>query len=131
LLGAHIDRDGKFGPLGTYHDNPIMFHSPVYHTTLLYWACKFEKVEKNLVEEILQKFEAYPEGPIKMEIRRTPSHAAAEVGNNEKLKLLLQDVFNRYMKPLKPEEVRTFQKHNICLYFMNRWTSLLKQEKYK
>lgn len=35
------------------------------------------------------------------------------------------------MKPLKPEEVRTFQKHNICLYFMNRWTSLLKQEKYK
>ena len=107
LLRAHIDKNGKLGPLGTYHDNPILFHSPVYHTTLLYWACKFNEVDKTTVEELLQKFEAYPEGPVKMEIRRTPCHAAAQSGSHEKLKILLNDVFNRYKRNLRPGEVRS------------------------
>jgi hypothetical protein len=38
---------------------------------------------------ILTELEAYPEGPVDIIDGRTPIHAAAQVGNVEKLSLLL------------------------------------------
>ena len=53
-------------------------------------------MELSTIDEILTYLEAYPEGPVTIENSRTPIHAAAKVGNIEKLKALLKDVKNRY-----------------------------------
>jgi hypothetical protein len=53
-------------------------------------------VEVSAINDILIYLEAYPEGPVTIENSRTPIHAAAKVGNIEKLRALLGDVKNRY-----------------------------------
>lgn len=52
--------------------NPFEFeeliHSPVYQTSLLYWACYLPEKEICIseIKEILENLEAYPEGPVKI-----------------------------------------------------------------
>lgn len=53
-------------------------------------------MELSTIDDILTYLEAYPEGPVTIENSRTPIHAAAKVGNIEKLQALLKDVKNRY-----------------------------------
>lgn len=48
------------------------------------------------MQRVMEKLEGYPEGPVSMESWKTPCHAAAEMGNFKKLKILLSDVNKRY-----------------------------------
>ncbi len=78
------------------------------------------------------RLDAYPEGGNLMAQWRTPCHAAALVGKSGKLKILLSDINSRYSKGLKPNETRNYKKDNIkCLFFENRWQTLLRQKKYR
>jgi hypothetical protein len=76
--------------------NPMMQLSPVYHTSMLYWAAKSSSIDVNLMKEIMNNLEAYPEGPVCMDGWRTPCHAAAEIGDTSKLKILMAEVNRRY-----------------------------------
>ncbi len=85
--------------------HPLLQFCPVLHTSMLYWAAKFEesKISVKLMEKIMSELEAYPEGPVSMENGRTPCHAAAELGDHVKLKALLKDVNMRYIIKKKKE----------------------------
>lgn len=84
--------------------------NPIFHTSMLYWAAMFKEIEIELMERILNELEAYPEGPVAIDKWRTPCHAASQVGNAQKLDKLLQDIYSRYKKDLKPGEERTYSK---------------------
>jgi len=62
-------------------------------------------VELSTIDDILTFLEAYPEGPVTIENSRTPIHAAAKIGNIEKLRALLMDVKNRYQGYLTGQAV--------------------------
>lgn len=61
-----------------------LLHSPVFHTSLLYWACKLPEKMMTIcrIEGMLNpsNLSAYPEGTVKMDNYKTPCHAAAESG---------------------------------------------------
>lgn len=73
-----------------------LMHSPVFHTSILYWACKLpEKMIKiNEIKQMLDptNLSAYPEGSVKIDRYKTPVHAAAESGCVMKLSVLLEDI---------------------------------------
>lgn len=71
-----------------------LIHSPVYHTSLLYWACILPEKEICIseIKQILENLEAYPEGPVKIERGRTAIHAAAGYGDYRILNLLINDI---------------------------------------
>lgn len=96
FLGPYIDKNGRSGRYATVLDNPVMQFSPIFHTSVLYWAAMFNEIELSTIEEILTRLEAYPECPVAMDSWRTPCHAAAQVGNTEKLRVLMNDIYNRY-----------------------------------
>lgn len=95
-MSLYIDKNGKVGGFGDTHVNEVLRFNPVFHTSILYWASLFEKIDIETCNEILTRLEAYPEGPVMMDKWRTPCHAAAQVGNVDKLKILLRDINNRY-----------------------------------
>lgn len=99
---------------------------------MLYWAASFNKIESSILEELLKRLEAYPEGSVPVYSARTPCHAAALVGNHEKLKILLSDINNRYIKNRRAEEEKQtlFRKKNPCPSFYARWATVLKEKKY-
>ena len=114
LLSPFIDRTGKAGMQGLNHDNLLLLFNPVFHTSILYWASIFNEIEDTLVQEILVRLEAYPEGPIIISNWKTPCHAAAYLGSVEKLKLLLTDIFNRYKKESLISKVNAYKKTQYC-----------------
>jgi hypothetical protein len=76
----------------------LLQFSPVLHTSMLYWAAYFKNIEPKLMIRIMQETEAYPEGPVKIEQWRSPCHAAALVGDRDKLKILMVELNKRYSK---------------------------------
>ena len=76
-----------------------MIFNPLMATSMLYWAARFKEIKIDTVRRILTDLESYPEGPISIASWRTPCHSAAEVGDVEKLKELMNDVNQRYSAP--------------------------------
>ena len=122
ILKPNADRTGQYTLQRRYlYDNPILMLNPQYHTSILYWNSLYdfdEKKEKtgkddkeekdDIFAEILRLLEAYPEGPVAIHKWRTPCHAAASVGNHDKLRRLLTDIKKRYKDEVnKPKN----QKH--------------------
>jgi hypothetical protein len=68
--------------------------SPILATNMLYWASKFKNVPSSTVSELLKLTEAYPEGPVDIEMGFTAIHAAAYAGSPDKLEILLKDYQN-------------------------------------
>lgn len=64
----------------------------MFHTSILYWASMFDEIGISKVVEILNYLDAHSEGPVAIHYCRTPCHAAASVGNQDKLKILMKDV---------------------------------------
>ena len=76
----------------------LLQFNPIYNTNMLYWAALFNSIPIDLLSQLLKSdLEAYPEGPVSIDNWRTPIHAAASVGSEKKLKLLLDDVSQRYI----------------------------------
>jgi hypothetical protein len=104
--------------------------NPLYHTSILYWASYFNEIDSKQLSVILKTLEAYPEGPVAIHHWRTPCHAAAAVGNHDKLKKLLTDIKLRY----KDDNKLSYQKsltNQMCKDYPSRWDQLLRNKMYR
>lgn len=92
----------------------------------------------DVVKNILKELEAYPEGPVSIDHYKTPCHAAAQVGNVQKLKELMIDINKRYKQAIAPignqnllDPLDKYKKKNLCPDFQVKWSMLLNQIKYR
>ncbi len=130
-LDLIVDKHGKTGKEVEQYGAQILMFSPVFHTTMLFWAAKNSLITDLDLINMMSDLDCYPEGPTIMENWRTPIHAASQTETagkeNSKLYKLMDDVRLRY--DTMSQEKR-FERVSKVVNFKVRWAAFLKQKKY-
>lgn len=83
--------------------------SPILRSNILYWACTLSEsmFDWHDLQQLLEDIQPYPECMNLMMKNRTSLHAAAITGNWKKLKVLIQNINQRYMKKTSNVVIKT------------------------